>query len=160
MNEAKRVLLTLIEIQPSDGDAWRCLANISNLLKQPQDALHACDRALEVAPQAHRDIWLQKAIAYLHLKEYDHALYLLDAILAEDSTNQEVWRQKIFAFRAQKRLVDALQTTEDALAIFPLEKTFWNEKAQILLTLKRFKEAAIAVRQSIVVEDRQRKARG
>ena len=139
---AKEQLGYILDLNPTDVDAWRQLMVVNVILDDYPAAISASERALEYATTDSLEIYTYIAPTYLQMKEYDKALatYQLALTLA-DSTDVESQSNLVGGmadvYYEQGDTLRAFETYDQALKLNPLNAGALNNYAYYLSLLRR-----------------------
>src|SRR6185369_4860535 len=79
-----------IALEDKSPEAWSNLGIALSAMERQEEALQACDQALNGNPAHHR-VWLTKAMALFKLKLFDEGLLACDQALKLDSGQDEIF---------------------------------------------------------------------
>ncbi len=100
--EAGEFALKAIALEDKSPEAWSNLGIALTATERHEEALQACDRALNCNP-AYARAWLAKATTLLELKRYDEALLACDQALKLDSSKYEILYAKSLILKELNR---------------------------------------------------------
>lgn len=114
--------------------------------------LHDLGRYKEAIPFLQKSIaenphhWIGKfylAICHFHLKDFDKATQITDALLSENPNESSVFYLKSQILFQKERYKDAMKYIDQAIALHPFEADYFGTKANIHMQEKNF-EAALS----------------
>ena len=136
--EAEEFALKAIALDDRSPEAWANLGVSLTAMKRHEEALQACDRALN-GNASHARGWLAKAMVLRELKRFDEALMACDEALKFDSSQYEIVYAKSLILKELDRPVEAqkiyrrsLQMRVDSSPVFIAERHA-SQKADALI---------------------------
>lgn len=146
--EAQRVLLRIIDIDPTFGRAWRGLTDCYIPMGRYEDALRAAEQALAL-DDTHCRNWWAKTNTLLSLERYaeayESAVNGIECVPRDDLEAQpvlhELYLQSIESLFQVGRFEDALAQLDAARRGFPTSETFLRIQASALNQMERVEEA-------------------
>ena len=136
--EAEEFALKAIALEDKSPEAWSNLGIALTATERHEEALQACDRALNSNPSYAR-AWLAKAMTLLKLKRYDEALLACDQALKLDSSQYEILYTKSLILKelerpdeAQKIYLKSLEMRVASSPVFIAERRA-TQKADALI---------------------------
>lgn len=123
-----------------DADEWVEAGYSLSNINRYEEALFACERALEL-DQSNTTAWANKGAALGNLKRYENAVQAFDRALSIDQSNMLAWYNKGKLLWKLNFSEDALHALDQALVIEPNYKAAWNDKGLVLNDLQRYEEA-------------------
>ena len=136
--EAEPFALKAIALDDKSPEAWSNLGVALTAMERPEEALQACDRALECNP-AYTKAWLTKAMTLLELKRYDEALLACDEASKLDSGHHEIFYSRGLILkelgRPDEAQVSYRKSLEMQFAVSPvyIAERRASQKAEVLI---------------------------
>jgi tetratricopeptide (TPR) repeat protein len=162
LQQAKEILLKILEKRPQHLPSYLSLANIYNLDKKYPEAIDTLIRAKAIDPE-NLELLFDLAENYRSFKDYTLALETLDHILERHSSNREALREKRDIYIQQEKWTHAYQTQKNIVKHtkekeqIPVEKRILSGMeyrfSEELVKNRNYKEAEKAL-QEIIDEDR------
>jgi len=136
--EAEQFALKAIALEDKSPEAWSNLGIALTAMERQEEALQACDRALNSNP-AYTRVWLTKAMTLFKLTRYDEALLACDQALKLDSSQGEIFYTKSLILKeldrpdeAQKIYQQAFEMRVASSPVFVAERRA-TQKADVLV---------------------------
>ena len=111
-------LLMLVNIASAaqSSDAWLKKGIALEILKKHDEAIKACDKAIEVNPQ-NSNAWNNKGFALDHLNKPDEAIKAYEKAIEVNPQNSNAWNNKGFALSSLGKYDEAIEAFDKAIEI-------------------------------------------
>ncbi len=142
-----------IQLAPrsQDGIAWGTLGWVYSVLRRPEEAVEAYQRALARSPDIVW-VWHYMAITLRMLARLDEALEAAKQATTLDPDASGAWLSKGAILRELQRPEEALEACERAVALDPNLAAAWNGKGSALAKLQRREEALAAYDRAVELD--------
>jgi len=115
------------------------------------EALQACDSAIEINPQ-YKNAWITKAWALIKLGRYDDSLLASDKAIELGPEDAYAWNNKAAALVNLGRYDEGLQVSEKTIELNPRFAKGWYNKGEALNNLGNSDEAMKCYNKSIELD--------
>ncbi|MEM1172728.1 MAG: tetratricopeptide repeat protein, partial [Cyanobacteria bacterium P01_H01_bin.35] len=126
-------------------------AALDRRLKQNEEAILACDEALEIEPNNY-EAWNNKGIALENLERYEQAIAAYEKALEIKPDYHYAWNNKGIALENLERYEQAIAAYEKALEIKPDYHYAWDNKGDALRNLERYEQAIYAYEKALEIK--------
>ena len=140
LEEAIACFDRMLEINPSDGEAWFDKGVALDKLGRSEEAIVHYDRALKIDPRDSK-AWTNKAIALVMLERVEEAHTCFDHAIELDPRNEHAWLNKGVTLSNHGRIGESLACFDRALQLNPNYELAWYNKGVNLKHLGRIEEA-------------------
>lgn len=130
----------IIEIGLSSAAAWSNKGCLLNEMGKPEEALEACEKALETDPDLEL-AWMNKGDCLIVLGRLDEAVDAYDEALKIDPENPGAWCGKAYILFAMGEVKESLEACEKGLEKNPEYWGLWLNKGNALYFSGRQEEA-------------------
>jgi len=135
-NLAKETILRLLSNNNKVGELWNSLGNYYFKSKQPDSAIWAYSKAIELKPAAM--FFYNRANVYSQLNNFDLALSDYNKAISIDSTNADYYLNRGITYFAQKKHIDALNNFNRAIALKPDKVDYYFNRSTLYISIKQF----------------------
>jgi len=149
--EALSLYLQLIAAGIEHPDVYTAAAVLLQQFQRDEEALQTLQRALQLAPQAANN-WYLQSVLQARLRRLPDAVNSLQQALALAPDQIHFHRDLALALHGLHRNVEALEVVERALAMAPRAALIWNARAAILSRLGRLQEAIVSSEEALTLQ--------
>jgi tetratricopeptide (TPR) repeat protein len=154
----KAVLSTNVTTGNATAKQWIERGNQFWRLRRYSDAIKAFDEAIRQNTSSSYLAYYGKGLALGEYGKYQEALEALEQAVKLKNNFADVWRRLSKFHRELNQFEEALLAIEKAIQLQPQNRqknpNLYNEKFSVLTSLKRYKEAEVAINQAIDINPR------
>lgn len=130
-----------VAFDPENGDYWFMLGRVLNSRREKAaDAMTCLDKALIFQPKNSR-ILVEKAKAYINLKDGNGALETLNQAIKVDRKDKNAWYIKGKLLTEAEKYKEALTTYDRVISMYPEDVVSWISKCNIYMKKGDWKRA-------------------
>nr|ADN17540.1 Tetratricopeptide TPR_2 repeat protein [Gloeothece verrucosa PCC 7822] len=152
VEQIRHQLFTLqAPLAEANADDWLNYCNALWRSSQYNEAIKACDKAIEKQPKSANAYYL-KGLLFLYQFQYPEAIINFKKATQFDPKFHQAWRQQGFCFLMLEQYPDASTAYQQAIKYAPGEFVYYIEQAGVLKRLKNYALALEAYKEALKIK--------
>ena len=147
-------LRNLLAFEPSNDEIHLTLATLYSQMDQHEEAIHHYRQALDLGDRIYRgDLYIDIALEYENIGNWDGAIAILKEALKEDSANETALHELGFCFETVGRHLESMEAFQAFVDAHPYSCPGWYNLGNAMQRVGRFHEAVNAYEYALVIDE-------